>query len=54
MGGCAPVSPVVARLASIAPMLAVARVEFHPVPATRTGLARYPSDAVSQAPPRAA
>ncbi|HVZ02050.1 MAG TPA: DUF2946 family protein [Dongiaceae bacterium] len=54
MGGCAPVSPFIAKLAPVEPALTVARVEFHPAPAVRPGFARYPSDAVSQAPPQAA
>jgi len=54
MGGCAPVSPIIAKLAPVEPVLTVAQVIFHPAPATRPGFALYPSDVVSQAPPQAA
>ena len=54
MGGCAPASPIVAKLAPIEPVLTVARITFHPAPASRAGFALYPSDLVSQGPPQAA
>jgi len=54
MGGCAPVSPIVAKLLPVEPTLTVARVTFREAPASRAGFALYPSDAVSQAPPQAA
>lgn len=51
MGGCAPVSPATPRVLTVVPVLAVARVVFHPAPAIGGGFRLYPSDAVSQAPP---
>ena len=54
MGGCAPVSPILAKLVPVEPALAVALVTFHPERASRNGFALYPSDLVSQGPPQAA
>lgn len=54
MGGCAPVNTAFAFVRPIQPPLIVAKVVYLPESSVRPNCALYPSDAVSQAPPRAA
>jgi hypothetical protein len=54
MGGCAPVNTTIAFVKPLQPLLTVVRVVYRSEPPARANFALYPSDAVSQAPPRAA
>jgi hypothetical protein len=51
MGGAVPVGGLAAALVSVAPFIGLAERSVRPDSVARAPLSRYPSDALSQAPP---